>query len=182
MKTKQLVFAAIFVALVFVTTSIIQFNISFGAGYVHFGDMTVMLSGMLLGPVFGGIASGLGSALADIQGGYAMYAPATLVVKALLAFGVGLVYKKMNGQDRDMSLVKRNVLHSVVAVIILAGGYFVSDLILGALGLVSADGKSVLTLAAVNVIPNIFQVSVGIVMSLIFYIPLKKPFDIFFNK
>lgn len=45
----------------------------------------VLLCGWLLGPIYGTIAAGLGPALADIFSGYVVYAPATFVIKALMA-------------------------------------------------------------------------------------------------
>ena len=60
-------------------------------GYLNLGDTAVLLSGWLLGPVFGPIAGGVGSALADLFAGYPVYVPGTLIIKAAMALFVALV-------------------------------------------------------------------------------------------
>lgn len=55
-------------------------------GYLNLGDCAVLLSGWLLGPVFGPVAGGVGAALADLFTGYPVYVPGTLVIKAAMAF------------------------------------------------------------------------------------------------
>ena len=60
-------------------------------GYLNLGDAAVLLSGWLLGPIWGSVAAGVGSALADLLSGYPVYVPGTLVIKATMAFLVSLV-------------------------------------------------------------------------------------------
>ena len=55
-------------------------------GYVHLGDTMVFLGVLMLGKRRGAAAAGLGSALADVLGGFAFWAPWTLVIKSLMAF------------------------------------------------------------------------------------------------
>ena len=77
-KTKKLVMAALLAALCCVATMIIKIPSPL-KGYLNLGDCVVLLSGWLLSPVYGFLAAGVGSALADIFSGYVTYAPATLV-------------------------------------------------------------------------------------------------------
>ncbi len=51
----------------------------------------VMLSGLFLGPVGGFFAGGVGSAIADVAGGYTFYAPITLIAKGLEGMAVGML-------------------------------------------------------------------------------------------
>lgn len=67
-------------------------------GYIHIGDAVVYLCGILLGPVLGGLAAGIGSMFADIFLGYGVYAPATLLIKAFDAALVALVYNSLAGE------------------------------------------------------------------------------------
>ena len=83
-KTKKLVMAALLAALCCVATMIIKIPSPL-KGYLNLGDCVVLLSGWLLSPVYGFLAAGLGSALADIFSGYVTYAPATFVIKGLMA-------------------------------------------------------------------------------------------------
>ena len=81
-KTKTLTVSAMLAALACVATLI---NVPSVDGYKNLGDCIVLLSGCLLGPLYGALAAGMGSALSDIILGYAYYAPATLVIKGVMA-------------------------------------------------------------------------------------------------
>ena len=58
--------AALMAAMACVATMVIKIPIPATGGYINLGDCIVLLSGIILGPVYGGIAAGLGSALADL--------------------------------------------------------------------------------------------------------------------
>ena len=88
-KTNKLVMTALMVGLVMVATLSIRIPSPFTQGYVHLGDTMIFLSVLLLGKKGGALASGLGSGLADVLGGYAAYAPWTLIIKAVMAFIMG---------------------------------------------------------------------------------------------
>ena len=87
MKNKKLLYslyASLFAALVFVATMIIKIPTLTG-GYMNIGDGMVLLCGFILGPIWGALAAGIGSMLADLVG-YPIYAVATFLIKALMAF------------------------------------------------------------------------------------------------
>lgn len=88
-KTNKLALTALMVCLVLLATYIIKIPSPFTQGYVHLGDTMIFLSVLLLGKKGGAAAAGLGSALADLLGGYAAYAPWTFLIKALMAFIMG---------------------------------------------------------------------------------------------
>ena len=82
-RTQKIVMSSLLAALACVATMIIKIPSPLN-GYINLGDCVVLLSGWLLPPVYGFVAAGLGSALADIFSGYIIYAPATFVsLKAL---------------------------------------------------------------------------------------------------
>ncbi len=64
-----------------------------GGGYVNLGDGFVLACGMLFGPVYGALAAGAGSSLADCINGYSYIAPATFVIKAFTATGAAICYR-----------------------------------------------------------------------------------------
>lgn len=77
------------VALVSLVTFFVRVPLPTG-GYLNIGDIAVVFAGLVLGDLagatggwLGAIAGGLGSALADIFGGFAVFAPVTLVAKGL---------------------------------------------------------------------------------------------------
>ena len=75
--------SALFCALVFVAT---WFAVPAGVlGNVNLGDAVILLGAWLLGGPWSIVAAAVGSCLADLANGYALYAPATLIIKALVA-------------------------------------------------------------------------------------------------
>lgn len=88
-RTRQMVLAAMFVALGCVATMLVQIP-SPTNGYLNLGDAVVLLGAYLLGPAYGAVAGGAGPALADLLSGYAMYVPGTLVIKALMGLTAAL--------------------------------------------------------------------------------------------
>ena len=93
MNVKQLALVALFMALVAVATMIVRIPIPQTNGYMNLGDSMVLLSGLFFGPSLGFMAGGIGSALADIFGGYYQWAPWTLFIKGIEAMLIGLSVK-----------------------------------------------------------------------------------------
>ena len=100
-RVKKLVLSAMLSALVFTATYVVKIP-SPTNGYVNLGDCFVLLSGWLLGPLYGAAAAGIGSALTDLLGGYAHYVPGTLVIKALDAFVAAGIYRAMKKSFQGM--------------------------------------------------------------------------------
>ncbi|MDN5351170.1 MAG: hypothetical protein PWQ12_86 [Clostridiales bacterium] len=86
---KQMIYTALMAAFVFVATLVIQVPVPMTNGYIHLGDSVIFLSAMLLGPIGGAFAAGIGSSLADVLGGYAHWAPATFIIKFLMGLITG---------------------------------------------------------------------------------------------
>ncbi len=131
----KLCFAAMFAALVCVGTVIIVIPTPFG-GYVNFGDCFILVAAWTLGPYYGFAAGGIGSMLADLFTGYAMYAPATFIIKGLIGLVAGmiaLIFKKKNHRFAGY------VTGAVSGELIMAVGYFLFEAVFiygieGALG------------------------------------------------
>lgn len=101
---KKLILAALFAALSCVATMSIRIPTPGTGGYIHPGDAIVILSGVILGPVWGFLAGGIGSALSDLIGGYFIYVPITFVIKGLVALAAGLLYQKIGKTRRAATL------------------------------------------------------------------------------
>ncbi len=96
-KILKMVLTGMMTALVFIGTRFIQIPTPATGGYIHLGDGFVLISGLLLGPLYGGLAAGIGSALADILSGYAAWAFPTFLIKGIMAVITGIfVLKKDN--------------------------------------------------------------------------------------
>lgn len=116
-KLIKMVAAALMAALTCVATFAI--HIPSPAGYIHPGDSFVLLSGMILGPIYGPLAAGIGSMLADLLAGYPQYALATFVIKALTAMVAALIFRK--------GKIGMAILAGVCGGIVVTLGYFVYD-------------------------------------------------------
>ena len=93
MKVRELVTAAMFVALITVTTAFVKIPLAL-TGYIHLGDTFIFLACYFLRPRWSIPVSALGSALADVIA-FPIYAPATFLIKAGMAAIFALfVYRK----------------------------------------------------------------------------------------
>jgi len=93
--SKIISIAAVFTALVALTTAVFQIYIPETKGYFNMGEIVTYTTALLFGPIVGCIAGGLGSALADVMAGYYIYASATLVIKGVESFVVGYLSRKL---------------------------------------------------------------------------------------
>ena len=98
-STRQIAFIGVMAAIVFVS-NYIQIKIPIGINDVtriHVANAFCLLAGIVLGPVQGGLAAGIGSAFYDIlDPGYITSAPFTFAFKFLMAFVAGAVAGKDN--------------------------------------------------------------------------------------
>lgn len=82
-KTKLMAVSGLFAAMIFVLTAYL--HIPTGAGYTHAGDGLIYLAACLLPTPYAVGAAALGGALADGLTGFLIWAPATIVIKAVTA-------------------------------------------------------------------------------------------------
>lgn len=121
--TQKIVLAAMLAALTCAATMVIKIPSPLN-GYLNLGDCVVLLAGWSLSPLYGFLAAGLGSALADLFSGYAMYAPATFVIKGIMAliayYGFRLLHKKTGN-------LLSEIISGAAAEIWMVMGYFVFE-------------------------------------------------------
>lgn len=149
----KLISAALMAALTCVATLAIHFPTL--TGYIHPGDAFVLLSGIILGPIYGPLAAGLGSMLADLLAAYPHYAIATFIIKAAAALVASLLYKK--GKLRSV------ILGGIIGGVVVTIGYFLFD---GSLYGFGASIKGIPT--------NGIQNALGIVISALLFPILRK--------
>ncbi|NLT58358.1 MAG: ECF transporter S component [Clostridiales bacterium] len=128
-KTRRMVLTALFATIVCVATLVIRIPTPLG-GYFHMGDTTILLAGFLLGPAAGATAGAVGSVLADFFGGYVQYVPPTLIIKGLMGYLAGLLYRRLggNGGVREAHLGAA-VLAGLVCESVMVVGYYLFALI-----------------------------------------------------
>lgn len=122
-RTKKIVMAALMAALACVATMIIKIPSPL-KGYLNLGDCIVLVSGWVLSPTYGFLAAGLGSVLADVFSGYVTYAPATFVIKGVMALVAFYGFKLLHNKLGDLP---SRIVSGIVAEIIMILGYFVFE-------------------------------------------------------
>jgi len=161
---KKLVTAALFAALACVATMSIRIPTPGTNGYIHPGDAIVILSGVFLGPVWGLLAAGIGSAMADLIGGYFLYVPITFVIKGVVAFVAGAIYQKVGRSTKSCYISV--ILGGISDIVFVAGGYFLCEFFIYGPG------------AAASVPANVIQGISGLIISILLYPILQKVPDI----
>lgn len=158
-KTKKIVIAALIAALACIATMIIKIPSPL-KGYINLGDCVVLTAGWMLSPAYAFLAAGLGSAFADIFSGYATYAPATFVIKGLMAliafYGFKLLYKKLGNMPS-------RIISGVLAEMVMVLGYFVFE------GFLYGFAPSM-----VNIPPNTIQGIAGLIIGIMIIKALEK--------
>lgn len=150
-KTQKIVSAAMLAALACVATMIIKIPSPL-KGYFNLGDCVVLLCGWVMSPLYGFAAAGIGSALADVFSGYAIYAPATFVIKGAMSLIAFYGFRLM--KNRTGNTLARTV-SGIVAEIAMVAGYFIFE------GFLYGFAPSV-----VNIPTNAFQGVAGLVIGM----------------
>lgn len=150
-QTLKLAFGGMMAALVFVATYFFKLPVSITQGYIHLGDGFILLGASLLG--WASVpAAAIGSALADLLGGYTLYILPTFVIKGLVAaVAVGALRAK-----RPYWLT---VLLLAAAELLMVAGYFVTEWLLLGYGLAAAAGA-----VAPNLVQGLSGVALGAVL------------------
>lgn len=127
MKAKSLrniVLSAVFAAIIFVATAYLpRLPILGGAGgYVHVGDTFIYLAASVLPLPYAMVAGAIGGALADALTGYVVWAPATFIIKALMALPFHSTGTKIASP--------RNIIASAVSGLVCTAGYYIYEALL----------------------------------------------------
>ena len=164
-----LVTTAMFAALTLLATSVLKIQTP-TFGYIHLGDGLVLLAGIFLGPVFGGFAAGIGSALSDFLGGYAIWVPGTFVIKYLTAAAASAVFRRISARSRRQPVlsVPALVTAGIAGEAVMILGYFLYNILIVAFTAGSLNGPGLLSAAALSLaeIPfNAVQGAAGILIA-----------------
>ena len=134
---KSLIMAAVFSSLTAVATLVLRIPI--GGGFINAGDGVIILSGVFLSPVFAFLSSAVGAVAADAISGFMIYAPATFLIKGLMALVVALLMKNREITKRKM------IFPAITAELIMLIGYFIYEIFVFGISyaVVSATGDTV---------------------------------------
>lgn len=158
MKTKEITLTALLIALTAAATLAIRIPVPATQGYINLGDSMVYISALLFGPITGLLAGGIGSALADVLGGYSQFAPYTLVIKGLEGIIVGLLaWRLTKGPTPTVGGVAAAIAAIVAGGTVMVSGYFATEAWVMRLGVKAAGAE---------VPGNIFQVVGGLIVAI----------------
>ena len=158
-KTAGIVYTALTTCLVLLGTVLFRIPVPMTQGYVHLGDAMIFLGILMLGKKRGAAAAGLGSAMADVLGGFAFWAPWTLVIKSLMAFVTGLILERTARSHKHNGMKDRLIKLAAMAAggIFMCAGYFLAERVM----------YGSFALAVLGLPWNIGQVIVGMVLSMV---------------
>jgi len=157
MNTRDVALCGVMIAVTAAMTLLVRIPIAPTRGYLNLGDAMVFFSALSLGGKIGGISGGVGSAIADILGGYAYFAPITLVVKGVEGLVAGLVAKK----GTFIVMLAGTIAGGAVMI----GGYFIAETLMYGVGP-----------ALVEVPANIIQIVGGLVIAIPLTYAVRKAY------
>ena len=168
-NTLIFVTTAMMTAMVMITTTF--FKIPNAMGYIHLGDGFVLLAAIILQKKYACFAGGVGVGLADIYGGYAVWAPWTLVIKIVMVLIVQLFFdflmkRASNGKHiaKIAGIPFAEFFAYVLAVLWTVSGYYVAQ------GFISGNWAAPIA----DVPGNVLQAAVGSVIAILVSVTLGK--------
>ncbi len=148
-KFRKMVYGGLLAAVIALLTAFIKLPVPVTNGYIHIGDGAIFLAAALLGP-YAAIPAAVGSALADMIGGYYIYMLPTAIIKGVM----GLIAGRFIGRQ---TISIRNILIFVLCEVVMVAGYFVFEWAM--YGIAAAIGA---------VVPNLIQGAAGVVLGCVF--------------
>lgn len=134
---RKMIVGAVFCALVFAATCV---AIPIGIGNLNLGDGMLLVGAWVLGGAWSVVAASVGAALADLIGGYAVYAPATLLIKALMVT-VAILTERVFRRTR-LSVGVRRLLSAICAEAVMVVGYLVYEAFFIGVGAAALPGAA----------------------------------------
>jgi uncharacterized membrane protein len=127
-------------------------------GYIHPGDAGIYFSAFAFGPWVAAIVGGLGTALADVAGGYPQWAPFSFLIHGAQGLVVGWMYRKW-------STIGGMIAATVVGGVIVVVGYL-------PVGMLLASPAQALA----SVPWNIVQVAIGGIISIPLFLLVRRAY------
>lgn len=116
-KIKLICITGIFTAIVYLLTAYL--HIPSHTGYTHIGDGFIYIAACLLPFPYAAFVGGVGALLADCLTGFAVWAPASVVIKVLSVI--------FFTSKTEKTVCLRNLLALIPASVLCVGGYYLYD-------------------------------------------------------
>ncbi|WP_071396786.1 ECF transporter S component [Bacillus tuaregi] len=162
-KTFDLIMTSMLVALVFLSTFLLNIRLPIAAngGLVHLGTAMLFIASILFGPKKGALAGAIGMGLFDLVGGWLVWAPITFVSRGLQGFIVGKIAWSKGRKGNSMAL---NITATIVSIPFMVAVYYLGEVIL--------YGNWIAPLASIP--GDLVQNVVGIIIAIPVCAALKK--------
>ena len=155
---------AVLTAITTVFTMIVRVPVTPTRGYINLGDVAIFFTALTFGPFTAFAAGGLGTALADILGGYAQWAPITFFAHGIQGLLIGLLFRIVK-KESPVQFVLALSLSFAAGTVIMAGTYFLTG------GLMYGFGA-----AATEIPGNILQNVAGVLVGTSLYFAVRKAY------
>ncbi|MEZ0393748.1 MAG: ECF transporter S component [Desulfurococcaceae archaeon] len=100
LSAREVVLAAVFTVMTYAATVALQIYQPVTGGYFNLGEAVIYLAALTASPLVAAVAGGVGASLADLSTGYAIFAPATLVIKFVEGYAAGWLVRKLRRGER----------------------------------------------------------------------------------
>lgn len=159
---RKITYGGILAAVIMIATMVFQFPIPMPAlkGYVNFGDGVIMAAAIIMGPS-AAISAAIGSALADLLSPYALFAPATFIIKGSMGLLAGIVFRRFP----NIKVISAAGIMAVCEVIMVSG-YFLFEMFYYALTHSPIALKQGAATAAIALPFNLVQAIAAILLGL----------------
>lgn len=116
-------------ALVFTATLLLNIKLPIAAngGLIHLGTAMLFIVSILFGPKKGAIAGAVGMGLFDLFGGWALWAPITIITRGLQGYVIGKIAWSNSRKGTSSSF---NLLAMILSIPVTVAGYYIGESIL----------------------------------------------------
>ncbi|WP_391118678.1 ECF transporter S component [Psychrobacillus sp. L3] len=162
-RTFDLILAAMLIALVFVSTLVLNIRLPIAAngGLVHLGTAMLFIASIVFGPKKGALAGAIGMGIFDLVSGWTLWAPFTFVARGLQGYIVGKIAWSFGRKGNSTAF---NLLGTIISIPVMLGVYYICERVL--------YGSWIIPLASIP--GNIVQNVVGIIIAIPVSVLLKK--------
>ena len=157
-RATVIAIAAIMIAVTAVFTLLVVVPIPATQGYFNFSDVAIYFAAFTFGPWIGLVAGGVGTAIADLTGVSAPFAPLTFLAHGIQGLVVGFLSRKARGP--------KVILVWAIGALIMAGTYFAGEF------WIYGKGPGAFTEIPVNVL----QVAVGGLVGIPLHYAVRKAY------
>jgi uncharacterized membrane protein len=141
---------AVMTAIVTVFTLAVRIPIPATSGYINFSDVAIYFASFVFGPWVGLIAGGVGTALADVIGGFPAFAPLTFLAHGVQGWAAGYIGGRTNSLGRML-------LGWAVGTAVMVSFYFLGETFVMGMGAGAAAVE-----APFNLLQNVVGALIGI--------------------